>query len=117
MIHRDGLKIALSGRDDVLLEPILRLLLKYVTDPRFGELVCDVARLLIGEFISILYATDSNMPTEIYQPVIGQAPLIDSLFVRLHKKVMVELRFQAELQRTSGALSMIISSSLASLPP
>jgi len=61
--------------------------------------------------------TDSNTLTEIYQPVIGQAPLIDSLFVRLHKKVMVELQFQAELQRTSGALSMIISSSLASLPP
>jgi U3 small nucleolar RNA-associated protein 15 len=51
-----------------------------------------------------------------YQPVIGQAPLIDSLFVRLQKKVMAELRFQAELQRANGALSMMISSSLASLP-
>lgn len=50
LIHRDGLKIALAGRDDVLLEPILRLLLKYVTDPRFGELVCDVARVVIGTF-------------------------------------------------------------------
>ena len=116
MIHRDGLKVALSGRDDVLLEPILRLLLKYVADPRFGELVCDVARVLIGEFVLISYAADSDTLTEMYKPVIGQAPLIDSLFVRLHKKVMVELRFQAELQRTSGALSMIMSSSLASLP-
>ncbi|KXN89626.1 U3 small nucleolar RNA-associated protein 15 [Leucoagaricus sp. SymC.cos] len=100
LIHRDGLKIALSGRDDVLLEPILRLLLKHVTDPRFGELVCDVAGVVI----------------EMYKPVIGQAPLIDSLFVQLYKKVVAELRFQAELQRTKGALSMIMSSSLASLP-
>ncbi|KAJ3565735.1 hypothetical protein NP233_g7449 [Leucocoprinus birnbaumii] len=100
LIHRDGLKIALAGRDDVLLEPILRLLLKHVTDPRFGELVCDVAQVVI----------------DMYQPVIGQAPLIDSLFVRLHKKVMAELRFQAELQRAKGALNMMISSSLAPLP-
>lgn len=51
LIHRDGLKSALSGRDDVLLEPILRLLVKHVTDPRFGELVCDVASLLIGTIV------------------------------------------------------------------
>ncbi|KAG8959706.1 hypothetical protein FRC03_007623, partial [Tulasnella sp. 419] len=34
LIHRGGLRIALSGRDDVLLEPVLQLLLKNVTDPR-----------------------------------------------------------------------------------
>lgn len=50
LIHRDGLRTALGGRDDVLLEPILRLLLKYVTDPRFGEMVCDVAGIVIGRF-------------------------------------------------------------------
>jgi U3 small nucleolar RNA-associated protein 15 len=48
LIHRDGLRSAFSGRDDVLLEPILRLLLKHVTDPRFGEMVCDVAGIIIG---------------------------------------------------------------------
>ncbi|KAF7775960.1 hypothetical protein Agabi119p4_4353 [Agaricus bisporus var. burnettii] len=99
LIHRDGLKIALAGRDDVLLEPVLRLLLKHVTDPRFGELVCDVARVLI----------------DMYQTVVGQAPLIDSLFVRLHKKISAELKFQAELRRMRGALDMIILSS--QIPP
>jgi U3 small nucleolar RNA-associated protein 15 len=49
LIDRDGLRTALAGRDDVLLEPILRLLLKHVTDPRFGELVCDVTSVVIGE--------------------------------------------------------------------
>jgi U3 small nucleolar RNA-associated protein 15 len=48
LIHRDGLRSALSGRDDVLLEPVLRLLLKHVTDSRFGEMVCDVAGVVIG---------------------------------------------------------------------
>jgi U3 small nucleolar RNA-associated protein 15 len=39
----------LAGRDDVLLEPILRLLLKYVADPRFGVMVADIAGVVIGE--------------------------------------------------------------------
>jgi len=48
LIHRDGLRSALAGRDDALLEPVLRLLVKYVTDPRFGEMVCDVSSVVIG---------------------------------------------------------------------
>jgi len=77
----------------VLLEPVLRLLVKYVTDPRFGEMVCDVAGIVI----------------EMYTPVLGQSPLIDSLFLRLRKKVSAELRFQKELLKTKGALDMVLA--------
>lgn len=49
LVHRDGLRSALSGRDDVMLQPILRLLSQYVADPTFGELACDVALLVIGK--------------------------------------------------------------------
>lgn len=48
LIHQDALHSALSGRDDVLLEPILGLLVKHVADPRYGELVCDVSLVLLG---------------------------------------------------------------------
>ncbi|KAI0068753.1 WD40 repeat-like protein [Artomyces pyxidatus] len=98
LIHRDGLRSALAGRDDVLLEPILRLLLKHVTDPRFGELVCDVSGLIV----------------DMYAPVLGQSPLVDSLFLRLRKKVDAELRFQRELVKAKGALEMIIASAALS---
>ena len=50
LIHRDGLRSALAGRDDVLLEPVLRLLVKYVSDPRFGQLVCDITTLVLGMY-------------------------------------------------------------------
>ncbi|KAJ7179093.1 WD40 repeat-like protein [Mycena filopes] len=93
LIHRDGLRIALTGRDDVQLEPVLRLLVKHVTDPRFGEMACDVAGIVI----------------EMYTPVLGQSPLIDSLFLRLRKKVSAELRFQKELLKTKGALDMVLA--------
>lgn len=35
----------------MLLEPILRLLIKYVSDPRFGTTVAYVAGLVIGELV------------------------------------------------------------------
>ncbi|KAF9055301.1 Trp-Asp repeat-containing protein [Hymenopellis radicata] len=93
LIHRDGLRIALAGRDDVLLEPVLRLLVKHVTDPRFGEMVCDVASIVI----------------EMYSSILGQSPLIDALFLRLRRKVLAELKFQRELVKTKGALDMVFS--------
>ncbi|KAF8655233.1 hypothetical protein AX16_003139 [Volvariella volvacea WC 439] len=93
LIHRDGLRTALSGRDDVLLEPILKLLLKYLNDPRFGELVCDVAGLVV----------------DMYAPVLGQSPVIDSLFAQLRKKVTAEIKYQRELVKTKGALMMLLA--------
>ncbi|KAL5508259.1 UTP15 [Sanghuangporus vaninii] len=95
LLHRDGLRIALGGRDDVLLEPVLQLLVKYITDPRFGDLAASVAGVLL----------------DMYAPVLGQSPLIDALFVRLRKKVEEELRFQRELVKVKGALEMIFASS------
>jgi len=94
LIHRDGLRIALAGRDDVLLEPVLRLLLKYVADPRFGVMVADIVGVVI----------------DMYRPVVGQAPLVDGLFLRLRKKVAAEIRFQEEIMKVKGALTMILSS-------
>jgi U3 small nucleolar RNA-associated protein 15 len=110
LIHRDGLRSALAGRDDVLLEPVLRTLVKYVTDPRFGEISCDIASAVIGPctmFINISAA--DNLP-EMYSPVLGQSPLIDSLFLQLRKKVAAEIRFQKELIKTKSALDMVFAS-------
>jgi len=93
LIYRDGLRTALAGRDDVLLEPILRLLLKYVTDSRFGGIACDVAGIII----------------EMYTPVLGQSPTVDSLFLRLRRKVETELRLQTDLVKVKGALDMLFA--------
>ena len=114
LIHRDGLRTALAGRDDVLLEPILRLLLKYVSDPRFGEMVCDVASIVIGTFKVIdgnpsLANFSVMLSAEMYTPVLGQSPLIDTLFLRLRKKVAMELRFQQDLVKVKGALDMLLA--------
>lgn len=46
-----------------------------------------------------------------YSPVLGQSPLIDSLFLRLRKKIAAEIKFQKELTKTRGALEMVFASS------
>ncbi|KAG7096906.1 hypothetical protein E1B28_004311 [Marasmius oreades] len=100
LIHRDGLRIALSYRDDVMLEPVLRLLVRHTTDSRFGQMVCDVASVVI----------------EMYTPILGQSPVIDGLFIQLRRKVMAEIRFQKEVQRTKGALDMVLAFAASATP-
>jgi U3 small nucleolar RNA-associated protein 15 len=49
LVQRDALRVALAGRDDVTLEPILSFLIRHVTDPRFGEIASEVAGVIIGK--------------------------------------------------------------------
>ena len=50
-----------------------------------------------------------------YTPVLGQSPLIDTLFARLRKKVAAELRFQKELVKAKCALDMLLASAALSV--
>ena len=113
LIARDGLRSALSGRDDVLLEPVLTLLVKYVTDPRFGEMVCGIAIVVLGQCYPHTISSSLKLTglVDMYASVLGQSPLIDALFLRLRKKVHAELKFQNELVRVRGALDMLLTAS------
>lgn len=48
LVHRDGLRIAFAGRDDVPPESILQLLVNYIADPQFGNLASSVASIVLG---------------------------------------------------------------------
>lgn len=49
LIHRDGLKIAITGRDDVSLEPLMQFLIRNIHHPRFTNLLVDVSEAVIGK--------------------------------------------------------------------
>jgi U3 small nucleolar RNA-associated protein 15 len=49
LIHRDGLRIALSGRDEPLLEPIFVFVVKYITNPRFATTLLQVGEMILGK--------------------------------------------------------------------
>lgn len=95
----------------MLLEPILSMLVRHISDPRFGEMACDVAAIVIGISLSLAFGIHQTYsPTEMYAGILGQSPMIDSLFVRLRKKVHQELRFQQEVVGVKGALDMLLAS-------
>lgn len=53
---------------------------------------------------------------DMYASAVGQSPLIDTLFLRLRKKVHDELIFQRELVSIRGALDMLLSASALGPP-
>ncbi|WFD22888.1 U3 small nucleolar RNA-associated protein 15 [Malassezia equina] len=91
----DGLRRAISGRDDVTLEPLLRFLLRHATNPQYTSLVCDALTMVI----------------ETYASVLGQSPIIDDLFGRIWSKLSEEMRLQNQLFQVNGALEMILARS------
>ncbi|KAI5455117.1 U3 small nucleolar RNA-associated protein 15 [Naganishia albida] len=93
LIFRDGLRIALGGRDDVTMEPILNFLARHIDDSRFGGMAAEVADVLI----------------DMYSSVLGQSPLIDDIISKMQKKVHFELQFQKQLLGLNGALEMVLA--------
>lgn len=91
----DGLRRAISGRDDVTLEPLLRFLLRHATNPQYTSLVCDTLNMVIDTYASVL----------------GQSPIIDDLFGRIWAKLAEEMRLQNQLEQVNGALEMILARS------
>lgn len=63
LIHRDGLRTALSGRDDVSLEPILRFLIRNVTDTRFGATAAQVSLVVVGAHRFLSCPSPSPLPS------------------------------------------------------
>lgn len=91
----DGLRRAIAGRDDVTLEPLLRFLLRHVTNPQYTSLVCDTLNMVIDTYASVL----------------GQSPIIDDLFGRIWAKLGEEMRLQTQLFQVNGALEMLLARS------
>lgn len=89
----DGLRRAVSGRDDITLEPLLRFLLRHVANPQYTPLVCDTLAVVIDTYASVL----------------GQSPIIDDLFGRIWAKLGEELRLHTQLFQVKGALEMVLA--------
>ncbi|KAF9102314.1 snoRNA-binding rRNA-processing protein [Mortierella sp. GBA35] len=95
LIHRDGLRQALSGRDDISLEPLAQFLVRNINNPRYTALLVDVTVVMI----------------DMYTAVLGQSPLIDELFMRLRAKVKMEIAFQKQLLSVVGSMEMLFAKS------
>ena len=93
LVARGALNTALSGRDDVALEPVMSFLIKYISNPRYSKLLIGVCTELVG----------------IYSNVLGQSPSIDNLIYKLNKRVKEELALQTSMLKLIGALDLVIA--------
>jgi U3 small nucleolar RNA-associated protein 15 len=49
LMHRGALRMALSHRDDVALEPLLKFLDKHLCRPRYTHILIQVAECVLGK--------------------------------------------------------------------
>ena len=90
--HRSATRTALSGRDDVSLQPIFKWTCRYITNPSYVKLCVDLGTLIL----------------ELYSSHMCESPQIDALMVRLHRIVRNEVERAQEAWQTTGMLGMLI---------
>ncbi|CAI2179637.1 19780_t:CDS:10 [Funneliformis geosporum] len=93
LILRDALTIAIAGRDETSLTPLIKFVTKWITDPKYMNLMVDVAQVIL----------------ELYSPVIGQSSTITNLIKTLHQKVKGEISIQLEMAKVIGSVEMIFA--------
>lgn len=90
--HRSAMRTALSGRDEVSLQPIFKWTCKHITDPRYVTVCVDIGVLIL----------------DLYAAQMGQSKEIDSLTRRLHDQVRREVDRAQQAWQTQGMLGMLI---------
>lgn len=97
LCFRSGITIALSGRDEAALEPLLSFIARYVAHPRYSPLLVQIAHKLL----------------DIYSGVLGRSDGIDELFFKLQRQVRSETTFQKQIMRALGSVDCVIQASIA----
>ncbi|KAL8752649.1 MAG: hypothetical protein Q9184_005666 [Pyrenodesmia sp. 2 TL-2023] len=91
--HRSALRTALSGRDDVSLQPIFKWVCTYICNPRYVSICVDMG-------VQIL---------DVYSSHMGESPDIDNLMRRLHNTVRQQVQRAQQSWQTKGMLDMVLS--------
>jgi len=92
--HRSATRAALSGRDDVSLQPIFKWLCTFITNPRYVRLCVDIGIIIL----------------DLYSSHMGESPHIDGLMARLHRTVRMEVERSQQAWQTEGMLGMLVNS-------
>ena len=78
---RDGVRLALSGRDDETLVPVLRFLCKHITDSNYTALLTDTSMIVL----------------DLYTVIIGRSEMVDELLVKLRWRIHEQVSWVSSL--------------------
>jgi len=90
--QRSALQAALRGRDETTLQPVMKWLIKHLSDPRHIVLTSHVSKLVL----------------DMYAENVGQSAQIDNLVKRLHERVRDLVGRSQDAQSTLGMMEMIM---------
>ena len=91
LIHRDGLLIALGGRTEATLEPLVSFIHRHLIRPAFAPLLLRVSQVIL----------------DLYEPVALQSMVIHDLLVKLRDRVLQELEAQSRMHQVLGLLKCL----------
>ncbi|CAG8645358.1 9270_t:CDS:10, partial [Cetraspora pellucida] len=97
LIHRDALRQAIVGRDDLSLEPLIKFVIRWINEPKYTSILIDVGNVII----------------DAYSSVICKSPLIEKLMINLYDKVKAEMNLQKEITKFIGSLEMVAKGSMS----
>jgi U3 small nucleolar RNA-associated protein 15 len=109
LLRRDGLTIALSGRNEETLEPIISFLTQHITNPRYSSMLIDVSNILLGNMSSLVLCT--NRLLDLYSRVLGQSVAVDDMLRKFSKKIHEEITIQKQMFELIGTLDLLMTAS------
>jgi U3 small nucleolar RNA-associated protein 15 len=92
--HRSAMRAALQGRDENMVQPIFKWIIKHITDPQYVSVCVDAALLLL----------------DIYSEHVGSSTDFESNVKLLHRRVRIEVERSQQACQTSGMLEMLMVS-------
>lgn len=129
LARRDGLSIALSGRNEEELYPILKYLSRHMTKPRYTPLLLDVGNMLTGDnwlcAFKYIFAQQCFTPlrywlhckllysVDIYCGMLSHSKTVAALFHVIKVKVDREVEFQKQAFQLLGTLDTILTVTMA----
>lgn len=91
--HRSAMRVAYQNRDETTVKPILKWVVKHITDPRYVAICVDSALLLL----------------DIYGEHAGDSPELEFNFKILHRRVRTEVERSQQACQTGGMLEMLMT--------
>jgi len=92
--REQGLRIALSNRDEIALEPILSFLIKNITNPNLTNILLHVTHIVLDIYDSLL---------------IGCSSRIEELFDKLKQIIKKQIRTYEEMLSLTGQLEFVLN--------
>jgi U3 small nucleolar RNA-associated protein 15 len=111
LYRREGHIIALSGRDEESLSPLLEFFSRYVTDPKYSLTLIPMFDSLLGKKKKFywIFVEFFILSLELYSSIIGESSQVDSLFSKVRRNIQHELNFQRKVLGVIGSLDLLLA--------